>query len=354
MHPRKAPRFTLALASVLTLAACGDAASPSGPMPNTARSAQAQDRLEAVFQRATPEVMALPGAVFIDNDERAGKIVVAVENLNQARGIHTAMSRLGIASADYEVIEHAPIQLAATLRDVFRPVIAGVQIHYGNYVCTLGANVDHSGGRSFITNSHCTNTQGGTEGTQYYQSSSTADPTVIAVEAADPQYWKGGICPKGKKCRYSDASRALYTSSIVSSRGVVAHTDGINNGSLLYAGTVAITSQDNLTTNFPIGTAVNKVGRTTGWTRGQVTRTCVNTGVQGSQVMQLCQTFVSDAGGASVVGSGDSGSGVWIDTGNGTAKFVGLLWGGSSDNKTFIFSPLKSIQDELGAVNTIL
>ena len=353
MHRSKSPRITLALASALALAACGDAASPAGPLPNASRSAQAQDRLEAVFQRATPEVMGLPGAVFIDNDERIGKVVVAVENEGHARGVVNAMSRLGVAGDDYEVIVHEPIQLAATLRDVFRPVIAGVQIHFGNYVCTLGANVDHSAGRSFITNSHCTNTQGGTEGTQYYQSSSSADPTVIAVEAADPTYWKGSICPKGKKCRYSDAARALYSSSVASTRGAIAHTNGINNGSLLYAGNVTVTSQDNSTTNFAIGTVVNKVGRTTGWTRGSVTRTCVNTGVQGSQVMQLCQTFVSDAGGASVVGSGDSGSGVWIDTGNGTAKFVGLLWGGSSDNKTFIFSPLKSIQDELGAVNTL-
>ena len=353
MHRSKAPRITLALASVLFAAACGDAASPSGPLPNTARSEQAQARLEAIFQRVTPEVMALPGAVFVDNDERTGKVVVAVENASQFRGVRNAMARLGVAGTDYEVIEHAPIQFAATLRDVFRPVIAGVQIHFGNYVCTLGANVDHAGGRSFITNSHCTNVQGGVEGTQYYQSSSTVAPTVIATEVADPVYVKGGICAKGKKCRYSDASRALYAASTASTRGAIAHTDGINNGSLLYAGNVTITSQDNATTNFAIGTVVNKVGRTTGWTRGQVTRTCVNTGVQGSQVMQLCQTFVSDAGGASVVGSGDSGSGVWADTGNNTARFLGLLWGGSSDNKTFIFSPLKSIQDELGAVNTI-
>ena len=355
MHPRKAPRITLALASVLTVAACGDAASPSGPMPNAARSAQAQARLEAVFQRVTPEVMSLPGAIFVDNDERAGKVVVAVENLGQARGIHTAMSRLGIASDDYEVIQHAPIQMAATLRDEFRPVIAGVQIHYGNYVCTIGANVDHAGGRSFITNSHCTNTQGGTEGTVYHQAVRTTGAAPIATEAADPLYWKGGICAKGKKCRYSDASRALYSAGTVSNRGEIAQTVGVNSGSLTVSGTnpiFTITGQDNSTTNFAVGTLINKVGRTTGWTRGQVTRTCVHTGVQGSTVMQLCQTFVSDPGGASVVGSGDSGSGVWTLGSNG-ATLVGLLWGGSSDNKTFIFSPLKSIQDELGAVNAV-
>ena len=98
---------------------------------------------------------------------------------------------------------------------------------------------------------------------------------------------------------------------------------------------------------------MNKVGRTTGWTRGAVTRTCVNTSVSGSQIMQLCQTFVSDPGGATVVGGGDSGSGVFRDLGGDNAQLVGLLWGGSSDNKTFVFSPLKQIQDEIGAVNAV-
>ena len=355
MVSRNTARRVAAVATLGLFAACSDGASPTGA-PDFARSPQAQARLEAVFQRVSPEVMSIPGTVFADNDERIGKLVIGVENAGVARGVQTAMSRLGVSAADYEVEVTAPIVQMATLRDVFRPTVAGIQIHYGNYLCTMGFNVDHSGGRSFITNSHCTNTQGGTEGTNYYQPSSTASSQIIATEAADPIYVKGGICPKGKKCRYSDASRALYSGSVASNRGEIAQTTGANNGSLTVSSTspiFTITSQDNSTVNFPIGTVVNKVGRTTGWTRGQVTRTCTNTSVQGSQVMQLCQTFVSDPGGASVVGSGDSGSGVFSVTSGSSVKLVGILWGGSSDNKTFIFSPLKSIQDELGAVNAV-
>jgi hypothetical protein len=76
----------------------------------------------------------------------------------------------------------------------------------------------------------------------------------------------------------------------------------------------------------------------------------VNTGVSGSNIVQLCQSFVEDAGGAQVVGSGDSGSGVFRITSGDNAQLVGILWGGSSDNKLFVFSPLKQIRDELGAV----
>jgi hypothetical protein len=339
---------TLALLLPLALIACQDSSQPIAPNDELAgsRGSQAQDRLE----RATHAAAAVLGMVFVDDDERIGKIVVGVENVNAARGVQAAMAAAGFAAGTYEVIEHAPIHFAHLRTTVYRPTIAGTQIHFGQYVCTMGFNVDHSGGRSFITNSHCTNTQGGTEGTQYYQPSSSIDPTVIATEAADPQYFKNGVCPKGKKCRYSDSARALYSSTIASERGYTAKTSGANNGSLDVTGTFTTTSQDNSTTNFAIGTTVNKVGRTTGWTRGNITRTCVNTSVSGSQIMQLCQTFVSDPNGATVVSGGDSGSGVFQIKNDGTNHLVGILWGGSSDNKTFIFSPLKSIQDELGAV----
>jgi hypothetical protein len=339
---------SLALLLPLALVACQDASQPVAPSEqvDAARASQAQDRLE----RATHAAAAVQGMVFVDDDERIGKLVIGVENASAARGVRTAMAAAGFAAGTYEVIEHAPIYQVATLRDKFDPTIAGIQIHFGQYVCTMGANVDDGTERSFITNSHCTNTQGGVEGTQYYQPTSSIDGTVIATEVEDPQYFKNGVCPRGKKCRYSDSSRAKYSNDRNSTRGAVAYTDGINTGSLTYAGTRYFTSQNNSTTNFTIGLVVNKVGRTTGWTRGEVTRTCVNTSVSGSQIMQLCQTFVSDPNGATVVSGGDSGSSVWEDKGSGNTALVGLLWGGSSDNKTFVFSPWKQVEQELGSL----
>jgi hypothetical protein len=352
MVSRNIARHAAVLASAVLFAACQDASGPAAPVaggPQLARSAQAQERLEAIFQRVSPDVMGIPGTVFSDNDEVAGKVVIGVENMGAAGQVRAAMARLGVADGDYAVELTQPIENKATLRDRFRPTVAGIQVHFTQYVCTLGFNVDHAGGRSFIINSHCTATQGGTEGTTYAQPTRTIDPTVIATEVDDPAYVKGGSCPRGKKCRHSDASRALYAAGVASNRGEVAQTTGPNNGSLTVAGTITIGSQDNTTKTFAVGTVVNKVGRTTGWTQGKVTRSCVNTSVSGSTVYLFCQTFVSDPGGATVVGGGDSGSGVWTGSANG-ATAVGLLWGGSSDNKTFVFSPLASIQQELGAV----
>ena len=339
----------------LALAACQDATqSPTAPVvpqaPQAARSPQAQARLEAIFQNASPEVMALPGTVFADNDEVAGKVVFGVENANAMNGVRQAMARRGVDESDYAIEVTAPIvsmQAKQTLRSEFDSKVGGIQIHFTRYLCTLGFNATSGTQRSFITNSHCTGTQGGVENTVYYQPTSSTGE-VIATEVADPLSVKGGSCPKGKKCRHSDASRAAYSAGVNSTLGAIARTTAANNPSLDVAGSFSITSADHGTKSFPIGTPVNKVGRTTGWTRGVVTRTCVHTGVQGSTVYLYCQTFVSDPGGATVVGSGDSGSGTFGDPSGGGVKLLGILWGGFSDGKTFIFSPLASIEDELG------
>jgi len=346
-HSRKSVARFAALA-VIALAACQDASQPTAPVvtpqtPQAARSPQVQARLEALFQSTSPEVMAVPGTVFADNDEVAGKLVFGVEHLGAANSVRNALARRGIDESDYEIELTKPIEMKATLRDEFRPTQAGIQIHFSRYVCSLGFNADVDGQPSFVTASHCTATQGGTEGTLYYQPSSSANGTPIATEADDPLYVKNGPgCPKGKKCRWSDASRAAYASTASSSRGIIAKTDGVNTGSLTTAGVFTVTSQDNITTDFPIGTVLNKVGRTTGWSQGPVFRTCANTSVAGSTVYLRCQTFVQ----ANVAG-GDSGSGVFRITGGDNVQLVGILWGGASDNSYFVFSPLSGIVREL-------
>ncbi len=350
MIRKSAARHMSILALIAVATACADAVGPTAPPADVSLAARGQDRLAAWFEHASPAVLALGGTVFADHDEQANKLVFGVENEAAIPGIRVALARLGIPTSAYDVELTQPIHQMATLRDVFRPTQAGIQIHFGQYLCTMGFNVSHNDGRSFITNSHCTNTQGGVEGTQYYQPTSTIAPTVIATEAADPTYFRGGACPRGKKCRYSDASRALYAAGTASNQGDILKTTGVNSGSLTVGGVFSVTAQDNSTSSFPIGTVVNKVGRTTGWTQGSVTRTCVNTAVSGSNIAQLCQTFVANAGGATVVGGGDSGSGVFRITSGDNVTLVGILWGGSSDNKTFVFSPLKQIQQELGSV----
>jgi hypothetical protein len=346
MVSRNTVRRGLVAASAVLVAACQDTPAPVAPPEldlSLSKAAAAQQAAQA-FDRASAEVLALPGTVFADYDERIGRLVFGVENDKVIPGVRTALTRLGLSSATYDVQITEPIVHMATLRDNVDPKVGGLQIHFGQYLCTLGFNAQDGTEDSFITNSHCTNTQGGVEGTVYYQPTSTIAPTSIATEVEDPTYFRGGVCPRGKKCRWSDASRARYNSGVLFTLGGIAGTTGANSGSLTISGTFSIDEKGEAAT----GATVNKVGRTTGWTRAGVTRTCVNTSVSGSQIMQLCQSWVE--AGYTVVGSGDSGSQVFVDKGSGKAKLVGILWGGNSSGTTFIFSPLSGIEKELGTL----
>ena len=339
------------VASALALSACADA--PHGgltaPDSPSLSSSVAQDRLAALFSQTSPAVLAVTGTVFGDNDEANHRLVFGVENEHVIPAVRNVLSHFGVPASDYEIRVTAPIHQVATLRDVWRPTQAGIQIHFGNYLCSIGFNATAGTQRSMITASHCTNKQGGVEGTQYFQPLSTVDGTVIATEVADPAYQSSKtnpLCPRGKICRFSDASRAVYSSTVASSPAV-ARTTGANNNSLDVAGSFTVTSQDDAGNAAGVGTIVNKVGRTTGWTQGRVTNTCVNTNVSGSRVHLLCQTFV-----AAGVGSGDSGSGVFTITSGTNVRIVGILWGGSSDGSSFVFSPFNQIEQELGQLTT--
>jgi hypothetical protein len=231
-----------------------------------------------------------------------------------------------------------------TLRDVVRPVTGGLQINFPGYLCTLGFNATSGSTASFITNSHCTTKQGGVESTPYYQPTQTLAPASIGVEVADPTYTRA-TCPRnirGKVCRWSDASRAAYSGGTTFTLGRIKQTTGANNGSLEIAGEFTIAAEDQRTA-FTVGEIMNKVGRTTGWTQGAVTNTCVHTGVQGSNIVQLCQTHV-----AAGVAGGDSGSPAFRITSGSNVALAGILWGGGTN--VWVFSPLNNIERELGAL----
>jgi hypothetical protein len=239
-----------------------------------------------------------------------------------------------------------PIHALVTLRESVRPVPGGVQIHFSNFLCTLGFNAVRAGVSGFVTNSHCTERQGGVESTEYFQPLS---PAFIGTETADPAYRRniaGG--PRGRRCRFSDSAFAQYASTSLSDFGEIARTTSRGNlsGSITIDAanpTFSITS----TSASSVGQEVNKVGRTTGWTFGDVTATCVTVGVSGTNIVQICQDFVS-AG----VGGGDSGSPVFSWGGGSTVSLRGILWGGNSAGTQFVYSPFANVtrNDELGGL----
>jgi len=258
--------------------------------------------------------------------------------------VRAAMARLHIPDQAVMVERADPIVQVASLQNVVdRPVRAGVQINFPGFLCSVGFNATSGSQQSFVTASHCTDRQGGVEGTQYFQPLSTTANSFIGTEVDDPTYFRNrNGCPKGRRCRFSDASRAAYAAGVPFTLGGIAATSAPNNGSIVITGTIAITAEGSAV----VGDMVNKIGRTTGWTQGTVSATCVNTGVSGTNIVQLCQTFV-DAG----VGGGDSGSDVFALAG-GSATLLGDLWGGNSTGTMFVYSPIANIESELGPLTT--
>jgi len=297
---------------------------------------------------ATDGAFAVNGTVYVDNDETTNRVHIGVANIGTTGQVRAAIARLGVPDDAVIVDQVEPIVQVASLQNVIdRPVRAGVQINFPGFLCSVGFNATSGGTKSFITASHCTTRQGGVENTPYYQPLQSVNGTVVAREVADPVYTS---CGGGRICRFSDASRAAYVNGANQALGRIARTSGANNHSLEIVGSFTITADDCTTTLggcLAVGTTINKVGRTTGWTRGTLTNKCVNTGVQGTRIVQLCQNFVS-AG----VGGGDSGSDVFQVVSSTNVKLAGVLWGGSSSGTQFVYSPFANVVRELGALTT--
>ena len=303
-------------------------------------------QLERWQEAATSAAFESAGAVFVDNDETVNRIRIGVEDLNAMGQVRAALARTGLPDEAVIIQRAEPIVMVASLQNVVdRPVRAGVQINFPGFLCSVGFNATSGGQNSMITASHCTNTQGGVESTPYWQPLQSSAPTQIAVEVADPEYTRNGPgCPRGRRCRRSDAARAEYMNGVSGALGVIAKTSAANNGSLEITGSFSITSDD-VNNSTAVGTVVHKVGRTTGWTSGTMTNKCVNTGVSGTNIVQLCQNFVT----AGVAG-GDSGSDVFAVTGSTSVRLLGVLWGGGGAQ--FVFSPLQNVIQELGPLTT--
>ena len=312
-----------------------------------ALNAQGPPDLDMLHQRLLP-VFEVAGVVFTDADETRGRVVVGVLDRGVEGLVRASAARFGVAARDIEIVETEPIFQVATLRDSTRPVSAGVQIRFSGFVCSLGFNAIRDGVLGFVTASHCSDQQGTVDGTQYDQPLNQVPAEFIGTEIADPRYRRNfSGCPRGRVCRYSDSNFVDGDDNVDFALGTIAKTTGPNNGSLEVAGTFNIANEGMAS----VGHTANKVGRTTGWGQGVVTRTCTNTGVSGSNIVLLCQTFVENSS-AVIVQGGDSGSPVFRIASGDNVTLLGNLWGGNSSGTLFVYSPLSGIEGELGPLTT--
>ena len=284
----------------------------------------------------------------LDIDERLNRISLAVRRPEETEVLLGAISALGIPSDAIDIRVRPAMARLTTLANYSGSKKGGIRITNSVYAeCTLGFNLYFTAGesyRGFVTASHCTETQGGTEGTYFYQPT-LSGPNQIGIEIADPAFtYTGTDCPDFSYCRYSDAALVSYDLGPVWAGATLARTEfnGTTSGSV----DISTTNPEFTVTGVDIpvvGTRVDKMGVATGWTWGIVQGTCVDYSPAGlpSNYYLLCQ-YETDFGAI----PGDSGSPVFIWGGGSTVPLVGILWG--QGDGFAAFSGYSDVRYELG------
>ena len=169
----------------------------------------------------------------------------------------------------------------------------------------------------------------------------------IGFETIDPGLFTGSPCPPGDECRWSDSLFIHEDQLVPRDQGRIARPEA--------PGLLTI---DHLAPQFRIvaeagplmvGTFVDKVGRTTGWTAGHVTIVCQDYTFDVDKRL-LCQNA-----GTLHAATGDSGFPVFLITNTPAfwdVEIVGLLWGRVGDPPLTTFSDIGLVFRDLGLHDT--
>ncbi|HKY61223.1 MAG TPA: hypothetical protein VJP59_09445 [Gemmatimonadota bacterium] len=345
-------------------------------------------QLHAWYDRAWTAALSVSGAVFSDVDEGNNRLRFGGADL---AALAAAVAGAGVPTDAFVVERASPIALRSTLQDRVRPVAGGYQINFlsvedmtvpatglpRSLVCTLGFNAipeDPSFGQnpSYVTNAHCTGVSAddalvpmdhyqplqdpdgdGFTNAENFIGSQVDDPSTTITLDCVSLFDEPAVSAPGP-CRWSDASRGEYAEGVPFQLGQIARPVAFDP----VQGTLEV---DPKRPTFEIideqpfavlGETVNKVGRTTGWTGGEVTGTCVDI-ITDDHFIRRCQALVA-AGSA----GGDSGSPVFAapnrrSNPNNRVVLAGILWGGSIEGEPeFVYSPMFNIERELGPLKT--
>jgi hypothetical protein len=308
------------------------------------------------------DVLTIKGVVYLDLDEYCGCIAIGAVSKEVNSSIASFLKERGIDGSWVNIVQTPEYRLTAALTDRFRPTVGGQQIRTVAQSCTLGLTVYswdmHNEG--ILTASHCTQgPQGQNWGTDIFQGPSSAD--FIASESIDLGLFdntRHPECPTRRFCRFSDAVYAHHGVANAGIRGRIARPTGMCNSPYLPCNLTLDRPTDDIriayaTSGLFAGIEVDKIGATSGWTRGPITNTCVDVNVVEvdasgtvipTDITMLCQSLV-----ATTAQPGDSGAPVFeYYTGYDAGSFSGILWGANLNYNSMVFSPIDGIQKDLG------
>jgi hypothetical protein len=308
------------------------------------------------------DVLTIKGVVFLDLDEHCGCIVIGAVSKEVNSSIASFIKEHDVYASWVNIVQTPEYRQTAALTDKFRPTMGGQQIRTVANLCTLGLPVYswdmHNEG--ILTASHCTQGPLGQNwGTDFYQGPASAD--FIASESIDLGLFddtKHPECPTRRFCRFSDAVYAHYGVPDAGIRGRISRPTNMCN----WAAFPCLLTLDRPTDDIRIafatagmfaGMEVDKIGMTSGWTRGPITNTCVDVNVVEvdasgmtipTNITMLCQSLV-----ATIAQPGDSGAPVFeYFTGYDAGNFAGILWGANLSYSSMVFSPIDGIEKDLG------
>jgi len=316
----------------------------------------------ATFQ----DVVFLRGAIWTDVRESANRLEAGLRPGSDFPAARAALTEAGVPTAVYALVPDRPEPLVTqTLDSVFRPVVGGVNADD----CTLGFNVLHwDMGKAFVTAAHCTPKVGQIDLNStgdIFPQPGTNDSLRIGVEAIDPPFWTGTHPETGESCpswafggcRYADAALVEYDAGVPDSLGFVARPGCSDCEG---TGEVAVDPQDPTIRLidekhvFAEGQSVHKIGQETGWTVGDVDKTCIDVDANQHDNAQdhfppgtalLCQVEIDDDSGDPLTEKGDSGSPAIVDVFDGKARLLGLVWAGSEGSG--IVSRISGVRNDL-------
>lgn len=283
----------------------------------------------------------------IDVDEVENRVLLGVADAHAAAGVRAEAARMGIPTAAVGVQVQPKPELRATVRDRFTTVVGGIQIAFSGYLCTMGFNAFQLSTLKniYVTNSHCTGTQYAPDGIAIFQNTNTFG-NQIGNEVADRGLY--GCVPGIFSCRQSDAAYISNNGTRTVGRGGIARTAWNTGG----PGGLTVTGEYDIigryTGTLPVGSYLDKTGRTSGSTYGQVTNSCVTIGSLRCQDISRVWSEGGDSGSPVYVYIGGSG------TAENDVRLHGVMWGGpGSDYTTTYSSRLAGIEADLGGLASL-
>ena len=293
---------------------------------------------------------------YLDLDERTNRVTVGINDPHVTAWVAQVAAKHGLPSRALAIDTTVALQSFATLTDRVRPLRGGLQINRrGNTACTVGFVVQHVLDNGFLTASHCTSAFWGQDVSTQFQIALTAADSV-GREVHDPPGFACGF--RGRKtCRYSDAALIGRVTSDRLQGRVLRLTETIYDQSQ-FGSTQILASSPHWTVSamsngVTVGDQLDKVGITTGWTSGAVTRTCVDTKSRdnGERYRALC---LDESRTLSFFG--DSGAPAFIFLPTNTLEAHGLIQGGRifaiRPALTYI-SPIENIILDLGGLSAV-